>query len=180
MIAPSQVVFLDREWEVIGTKNRLVVDADRLKGLGPLTELVASITGVPKEVLKGVSKAQLARYSVAGRMSWAANRQTTRIEDLAYCLLGLFDINMPLLYGEGRDAFRRLQEEIVSQGDSDSILAWRPSGYMHIDHLGGSDVLARSAAAFADSGNIVDAGGSLGSNLSRDGSGWALRQPMLF
>ena len=63
-------------------------------------------------------------YCVATRMSWASARQSTRAEDMAYCLLGIFNINMPLLYGEGDRAFRRLQEEIIRKIDDDSILAW--------------------------------------------------------
>jgi hypothetical protein len=57
-------------------------------------------------------------------MSWAANRECTRVEDVAYCLLGLFDINMPFLYGEGEKAFARLQAEIFSSTDDHSLLAW--------------------------------------------------------
>jgi hypothetical protein len=57
-------------------------------------------------------------------MSWAARRVTTRIEDNAYCLLGLFGVNMALIYGEGRRAFIRLQEEIVKSEDNHSIFAW--------------------------------------------------------
>lgn len=56
-------------------------------------------------------------------MSWAANRETTRPEDTAYCLLGLFDINMPLLYGEGKRAFLRLQEEVLRQSEDDSLFS---------------------------------------------------------
>lgn len=54
-------------------------------------------------------------------MSWIAGRETTREEDVAYCLLGLFDINMPLLYREGRKAFTRLQEEIIKQSTDHSL-----------------------------------------------------------
>jgi len=57
-------------------------------------------------------------------MSWASRRSTTRLEDLAYCLLGLFDVNMPLIYGEGDKAFTRLQNEIIRQSDDESIFAW--------------------------------------------------------
>jgi hypothetical protein len=57
-------------------------------------------------------------------MSWAANRQTTRAEDRAYSLLGLFGVNIPLLYGEGDKAFLRLQEEIIRHSNDDSIFAW--------------------------------------------------------
>ena len=61
-------------------------------------------------------------------MSWAADRQTTRLEDTAYCLLGLFGVNMPLLYGEGEKAFMRLQLEIIRKSDDESIFAWRRKG----------------------------------------------------
>jgi hypothetical protein len=57
-------------------------------------------------------------------MSWAAKRQTGRLEDEAYCLLGLFDVNMPLIYGEGRRAFVRLQEQLLKQSDDASIFAY--------------------------------------------------------
>ena len=57
-------------------------------------------------------------------MSWAANRGTTRVEDEAYCLLGLFGISMPTLYGEGRKAFYRLQEEILRTSEDTSLFAW--------------------------------------------------------
>jgi hypothetical protein len=58
-------------------------------------------------------------------MSWAAGRETTRPEDIAYCLMGMFNVNMPLLYGEGaHKAFYRLQEEIVNTSLDHSIFAW--------------------------------------------------------
>ncbi|KAH6665915.1 heterokaryon incompatibility protein-domain-containing protein [Plectosphaerella plurivora] len=74
---------------------------------------------------------------VAMRMSWAAERRTSRAEDEAYCLLGLFDVNMPLLYGEGRKkAFRRLLTEILQQNKADSsILMWQTAGYFYQKHL---------------------------------------------
>jgi hypothetical protein len=57
-------------------------------------------------------------------MSWAAKRQPTKVEDIAYCLLGISDIQMPLIYGERGKAFRRLQEEIAKVSDNQSIFAW--------------------------------------------------------
>jgi hypothetical protein len=57
-------------------------------------------------------------------MSWAARRETTRIEDMAYSLLGIFGVHMPLLYGEGENAFIRLQEEIMKISGDSSLLAW--------------------------------------------------------
>lgn len=57
-------------------------------------------------------------------MSWTAQRRTTRVEDEAYCLMGLFDVDMPLIYGEGRKAFSRLQQEILDRSQDQSIFAW--------------------------------------------------------
>lgn len=79
-------------------------------------------------------------------MSWASTRETTRIEDIAYCLVGLFDVNMPLLYGEGQKAFQRLQHEIASSREDDSLFAWYTSGLC-------SDSFAPSPAAFGRSGD---------------------------
>lgn len=58
-------------------------------------------------------------------MSWAANRRTTRAEDVAYCLLGLFDVNMELMYGEGAyKAFQRLQLKYLEDVDDESLFTW--------------------------------------------------------
>lgn len=62
--------------------------------------------------------------SIAQIISWAAERKTTRVEDMAYCLSGLFDINLPLLYGEGKTTFFRLQEELLKTSDDQSLFAW--------------------------------------------------------
>ena len=71
-------------------------------------------------------------------MSWAAHRVTTKVEDMAHCLLGLFDVNMPLLYVQSQDkAFQQLQEEILRSSDDESLFTWqpdptsRPSGPAH-------------------------------------------------
>ncbi|KAF7513708.1 hypothetical protein GJ744_007759 [Endocarpon pusillum] len=81
-------------------------------------------------------------------MSWAALRETTRLEDSAYCLIGLFNVNIPLLYGEGSKAFWRLEQEIIKQTDDETIFAW--TGVEE----GGSGLLAPSPANFLYSGSI--------------------------
>src|SRR5436190_12974156 len=92
-------------------------------------------------------------------MSWAANRVTTRKEDVAYCLLGLFGVTMPMIYGEKDQAFARLQLEIMKNSGDHSILAWgfaSDHGTADGDPLavhGG--VLATSPADFANSGGIT-------------------------
>lgn len=117
LIAPRALVFYSREWARLGTRASFASD-------------ISSITGIeapylgPTEVAPSVFTTTALGASVATRMSWLAKRQTTRIEDIAYCMLGIFDINMPLLYGEGRKAFLRLQEEIIRVHDDHSIFVW--------------------------------------------------------
>ncbi|KAI0645383.1 heterokaryon incompatibility protein-domain-containing protein [Trametes meyenii] len=98
LIAPVHVIFYSTNWQRLGDKRGLA-------------EVLTEITGIHIDVLQG-RITDLAAITVAQRMSWAAYRQTTGLEDEAYCLLGIFNITMPTLYGEGRRAFRRLQEEI--------------------------------------------------------------------
>jgi hypothetical protein len=109
LLAPSRLQFLDRNCKNIGA-------------LSDIDEVVSRITKIPLDALRKYTP--LNRFSVAKRMSWAANRETTILEDRAYCLLGLFDINMPLLYGEGERSFVRLQKEIVRTSNDQSILVW--------------------------------------------------------
>ncbi|KAL6791595.1 putative ankyrin repeat-containing protein [Trichoderma sp. SZMC 28012] len=132
LLAPAEVFFLDKDWNDLGTKKSL-------------QEAVSDQTRIPVNILFG---ADLETATVAQRMSWASRRKTTRIEDSAYCLMGIFGINMPLLYGEGERAFIRLQEEIMKISNDHSIFAWRSR-----DTRGG--LLATSPEAFSDSDNII-------------------------
>ncbi|KAF2790509.1 HET-domain-containing protein [Melanomma pulvis-pyrius CBS 109.77] len=108
LCSPAVVIFYNSNWQYVGSKFEL-------------RERLQQITGIEEEVL---ATGQIYTVSVARRMSWAANRQTTRVEDLAYCLMGIFDVNMPLLYGEGKKSFIRLQEEIMKISDDHSLFAW--------------------------------------------------------
>ncbi|KAL7916811.1 hypothetical protein GGI35DRAFT_49562 [Trichoderma velutinum] len=120
-----------------------------------LSRTIEKITGISWLVLKGIDKIQNA--SVAQRMSWAARRETTRPEDLAYCLLGIFDIHMSMLYPEGgKDAFFRLQDLIMRKTGDDSILAWDHNEPPNSrDRTIGGEIFAVSPSCFANSGKIV-------------------------
>ncbi|KAH8590366.1 heterokaryon incompatibility protein-domain-containing protein [Bisporella sp. PMI_857] len=111
LIAPAVVEFYDKEWMFRGTKSEL---SDELR----------NATGIDREVLDTGTIGVLSTIPLARRMSWASNRITTRQEDTAYCLLGIFGVNMPLLYGEGDKAFIRLQEEIIKESNDLSLFAW--------------------------------------------------------
>ncbi|KAI1425616.1 HET-domain-containing protein [Xylaria sp. FL1777] len=109
LLAPRTVRFYSRDWTPIGTKKEMA-------------PLLAKITRVDEKYLLYAQDIRSA--SIAQRMAAVADRTTTRPEDIAYCLLGLFNVNMPLLYGEGAMAFIRLQEEIMKVSDDHSIFAW--------------------------------------------------------
>jgi hypothetical protein len=112
LVAPRRMVLLDGRWREIGTKYLFA-------------EQISEITGIPKNVLLGSSPLHC---NVAQRMSWASTRQTTREEDMAYCLMGLFDVHMPPIYGEGSEkAFLRLQEEILKRSSDQTLFLWTPS-----------------------------------------------------
>ncbi|KAK3942903.1 hypothetical protein QBC46DRAFT_379058 [Diplogelasinospora grovesii] len=123
LIAPSARAFFDRDWQLIGYMLAEFWRAPRPFQEHPdLSELVSRITGIDRWYL---GDEPLRNASIAERMSWAAGRETTRQEDIAYCLLGIFDIHMPMLYGEGSArAFGRLQEEIMKVSDDCSLLSW--------------------------------------------------------
>jgi hypothetical protein len=105
LVAPALVEFYSQEGEQLGNKESL-------------ERHIHEVTGIPVKALRG---SPLSDFSVTERMLWAKNRETTRKEDGAYSLLGIFDVYIPLIYGEGREkAFQRLREEIdkASKGKS--------------------------------------------------------------
>lgn len=109
LIAPERIFFLTETWSILGTKMSLV-------------HTLVSITGIDFDILMG--RATLDSVSVARRMSWAAKRETTRVEDRAYSLLGIFGLHMSPIYGENKNAFLRLQEEIIRTIPDQSTFAY--------------------------------------------------------
>ncbi|QYT03735.1 hypothetical protein H0G86_010684 [Trichoderma simmonsii] len=155
LLAPKHLRFFNTKWRFIGTK-------------GTISNVIKDITHVPRQFLFGITGLHVA--SVAQRMSWAAQRETKRPEDLAYCLLGIFGIAMPMIYGEGGEqAFIRLQEQIMKSTRDDSILAWGLSDGSNSSLVSNEaitssilqnkarsgNVLATSPKYFANSGQIV-------------------------
>lgn len=112
LIAPSDLRFFTRDWSYMGSKKNLLVTLWHATGIDPLA--LEDYQSLPK-------------FTIARRMAWAAGRWTTRIEDRAYSLFGLFGVSMPLLYGEGERAFIRLQEELVRTSTDHSVFAWKPA-----------------------------------------------------
>ncbi|KAK3392882.1 hypothetical protein B0H63DRAFT_456764 [Podospora didyma] len=162
LLAPQNVVFYGRGWKHLGSKSTLAKTIEKATKIDELT------LREPKLVHKA---------SIARRMSWAANRQTSRVEDMAYSLMGIFGVNMAPLYGEGENAFLRLQEEIIKRSDDQTILAWGTLGQtdstptphyaQHLDHefdheemAGTTGILAKSPRDFAGMDRVVPSSAS--------------------
>ncbi|KAI1269067.1 heterokaryon incompatibility protein-domain-containing protein [Xylariaceae sp. FL1019] len=131
LIAPRYVEFWDKDWTFIADKYQMrdeIASATRIQA----TMFDHKFTGAPATRYNEIQNFLRETYSTAQIMAWASDRETTREEDVAYCLLGLFNVTMPLLYGEGgREAFLRLQIAIIGRIDDQSILAWiRPAGFV--------------------------------------------------
>ncbi|KXH56317.1 HET domain-containing protein [Colletotrichum nymphaeae SA-01] len=144
LLAPSSLDFYDRDWTLVGPRT-------------DFRGVIEKKTGIESIYLSG--ERGLASASVAERMSWASERTTTRTEDVAYCLLGIFDVNMPLIYGEGIKAFQRLQEAIIRDNDDQSIFAWgnpHEGNVVRIPSpLDGWSLLASSPKDFTHSGDVI-------------------------
>lgn len=145
LLAPTLVKFFNKDGFLIGTKNELA-------------PAIEDTTGIDSLVL--LRPMHMFGYSVAQRMSWAGSRNATRTEDIAYSLLGVFQVNMPLLYGEGQQAFLRLQEIILQRDQDQSLFAWSFQPRFIQDAQDGSffqhqGLLAWSPKLFKNCGKIV-------------------------
>ncbi|KAL8993961.1 MAG: hypothetical protein Q9169_005951 [Polycauliona sp. 2 TL-2023] len=147
LLAPFNVEFYDKHWQYIGDK----VD---------LADQISVTTRIHQRYITECNS--IGNASVAARMSWASSRETTRVEDQAYCLMGLFGVNMPLLYGERYNAFLRLQHEIAQTSDDESLFAWYGDAFSRMNiHRGESGVFADRPARFSDCGHLIPIPSSL-------------------
>jgi hypothetical protein len=101
LLAPYTVVFLSQDWEVIGHKggNGKTKSGFRVSQKLPLEPAISTMTGIPECVLHNYNESR--SFSVEERLAWIAGRNTTREEDMSYSLFGIFDLAMPVIYGEG-------------------------------------------------------------------------------
>lgn len=180
LLAPSNVLFFDAGWNLIGHKCWYECPcsiANNSSSYGiDLTPMLSSITGIAVEYLKGLR--DVVDATIACRMSWAWMRTTKRQEDQAYCLQGLFDVKMPIIYGEGRSrAFLRLQEELLKQSKDQSIFAWiaspEPPNWPKT-HVYARALLAPSSFAFIGSSD-VQSGNENGTTCTLKNKGIKLR-----
>ncbi|CZR64700.1 uncharacterized protein PAC_14599 [Phialocephala subalpina] len=163
LIAPSRIEFYSSDWNYLGSSLELL-------------NAIVMVTGITNTVLsseESVKMRSLQEASIAQRMSWAAKRKTTRVEDEAYCLMGIFGVHIPLLYGEGRSAFVRLQEEIIKASADQSIFAWESSGPER------RQLLAPDPSCFQHAGTVIQVQQQSGQEpFSMTNLGLSIRMPI--
>jgi hypothetical protein len=102
LIAPTSILFFSKEQRLIGSRDEL-------------SSTISIVTHISVPALEGL---ELSRFSRDERMSWTSGRVTTVPEDSAYCLIGIFDVELNMLYAEGdyqkrkNAAMRRLVKAI--------------------------------------------------------------------
>ncbi|RSL54934.1 hypothetical protein CEP54_009627 [Fusarium duplospermum] len=156
LLAPRDIEFYSNDWSLLGTKLSLCPEISLITGIDA-KYLGKRYLGVWYICPRSGAVVQSIEYiipvnnaSVAERLSWISKRSTTRPEDMAYCMLGILGLHMPLLYGEGHRAFLRLQEEIMKVSNDQSLFCWT---WYRYDDRGG--ILAPHPLAFSDSSHYV-------------------------
>lgn len=135
--------------ELLASKKRqfFARDWSPIEDFADFNTVVTGVTGIDVLILEHTD--MISSVLVAQRMCWAAKRQTTRSEDMAYSLMGLFDVSMPVIYGEGaKKSFRRLQNETMQTSFDQTLFAWR-------GNYKSSGLLATSPADFDDTPQLA-------------------------
>ena len=154
LLAPRYVEFYSADWSPIGDRD--------IRG-----KEIGQFTGINEEALKNIANFECI---AAIKMSWAARRETSRGEDMAYCLLGLFGVSMPLLYGEGKEkAFTRLQEEILKFHEDHSLFMWAFSSAQPLERPAPGSLLSTGPELFVGFDRVP----SIGNFSPRNRNSWS-------
>lgn len=134
LLAPTSMEFFSCEGASLGDRD------SRL-------HQIIQVTGIPREALQG---SRLSQFSADERMSWYGQRETKREEDAAYCLLGILNVSMPSIYGEGKGkAMYRLRKEIREVSQDGALLQFRFREQLHRDR---GSIPFRENPRFGESG----------------------------
>ncbi|KAF5558573.1 beta transducin [Fusarium mexicanum] len=141
LLAPHYLIFVDNEWRHMGTRESWALEIEKT-------------SNIEERHLNAFNPTDFTSCSIATRFSWASGRETTVEEDESYSLLGLFGISLPLIYGEGgRQAFNRLQRQLIHVYTDDSVFAWKSS---KPDPKLEAGILARSVKDFWDASKVTE------------------------
>ncbi|KAH7922059.1 hypothetical protein BV22DRAFT_972178, partial [Leucogyrophana mollusca] len=118
LLAPTQIKFYKKDWTPLTSALN-----DKEDNSKSIMHTISRITNISIMDLCWFTPGMWG-FSLRERLSWASHRKTTRVEDMAYCLIGIFDVSLTVAYGEGRRAFLRLQQAIIENNDSWEVFAW--------------------------------------------------------
>ena len=118
LLAPRKIKFYGKGWDPILPETSFEAND---KAHYDLSNAIEQITRIPRYQLVNFRPGC---YRVWEKLLWASRRTTTRTEDIAYCLIGILDISMPVAYGEGGWAFHRLMETVLQRCNEPEIFAW--------------------------------------------------------
>jgi hypothetical protein len=129
LLAPRRIAFYSMNWIQITLEVSDKLQAKKALKFSKaqniergLWSIISGITGIE---INDLLDFKPGLYEVGKRLSWVSKRSTTRIEDMAYCLIGIFRVNMSISYGEKEGAFYRLQAEILQNSDDKSLFCWK-------------------------------------------------------
>ncbi|KAH7909625.1 hypothetical protein BJ138DRAFT_1154769 [Hygrophoropsis aurantiaca] len=118
LLAPVKLKFYGKGWVPLSR-------AENDKGNGRDNRIMDAISTFTRIPISDLISFQPRTDRVREKMSWASTRRTTKVEDVAYSLIGIFDVSLMVAYGEGRRAFFRLLETIVQQSNGLDIFQWK-------------------------------------------------------
>ncbi|KIJ58275.1 hypothetical protein HYDPIDRAFT_34346 [Hydnomerulius pinastri MD-312] len=131
LLAPKRMRFYGKDWKPLCTSDDEDDEEDEGDEESPqsandkdnhsILDAIGNVTGISRGDVQDFFPSCI---GVPERMRWASKRKTTRIEDVAYSLMGIFDVSMPIAYGEGDRAFYRLLEVIAQESGKADFFAW--------------------------------------------------------
>lgn len=165
LLAPAHIKFFNKHWKPMTNDSN-----DKQKATTKILQTLEKATGIPHDKINCQFNPR--PFNVDERMVWAARRKTTKVEDVAYSLMGIFDVSLQIAYGEGGDrAFCRLIEAIMQAGDP-SVLNWKGKAAKHRT----SCAIPRSPRSFMNRRELkLDSGGRLEMTMTSLG----LRVPLV-
>ncbi|KIJ07196.1 hypothetical protein PAXINDRAFT_103062 [Paxillus involutus ATCC 200175] len=121
LLAPRAIQFYKSDWTSYIFRPDGIVATDNDKAIPEFAQLLSEAARVDVKYLTNFAPGT---ENVREKLRWVAHRATTKMEDMAYCLTGIFGVFIPVLYGEKEFAFSRLQEELLKRSNDTSLFDW--------------------------------------------------------
>ncbi|KAG2160226.1 uncharacterized protein EDB93DRAFT_1217741 [Suillus bovinus] len=124
LLAPKVILFYQKDWTPY-----LDDHSSNHKMSTAIMQELGAATGIDQESLTNFHPSM---SNAREKLKWASTRTTTRKEDIAYSLFGIFGVRLSVYYGEKEQfALGRLLQDIVAQSGDITALDWvgKPSKF---------------------------------------------------